>query len=163
GWSDSSAGRAPGVTAPDSASAGVAAGGRFRNGRRLESGGRTPPRARRAGAVAAETGPPEAPPADPPARAARGGYGGGNGGGAAAVIGTGSEVDLAVQAAKALSAEGRAVRVVSMPCYEVFCRQDAAYRQNVLPLSLTRRLVVEAGVSAGWRALAGAGGDVLGV
>jgi transketolase len=82
---------------------------------------------------------------------------------AAVAIATGSEVDLAVQAAKVLAAEGKSVRVVSMPCYEVFCQQDAAYREQVLPSSLTRRLVVEAGVTAGWRALAGPGGNVLGV
>ncbi|MDR3419481.1 MAG: transketolase [Nevskia sp.] len=81
----------------------------------------------------------------------------------AVVVATGSELDLAVQAAKALEAEGRAVRVVSMPCLEVFQAQDAAYREQVLPAALSRRLVVEAGVTALWRGLAGPQGDVLGV
>jgi transketolase len=72
-------------------------------------------------------------------------------------------VELAVQAAKALGDEGRAVRVVSMPCLEVFEAQDAVYREQVLPRKLTRRLVVEAGVTAPWRGIAGAQGDVLGV
>jgi len=81
----------------------------------------------------------------------------------ALVIATGSELDLAVQAARLLAAEGRAVRVVSMPCLELFEAQDAAYREQVLPAALQRRLVVEAGVSALWRALAGAQGAVLGV
>jgi len=81
----------------------------------------------------------------------------------AVVVATGSELDLAVQAAKILAGEGRAVRVVSMPCYEVFQAQDAAYREQVLPAALQRRLVVEAGVTALWRGLAGPQGAVLGV
>jgi transketolase len=81
----------------------------------------------------------------------------------ALIMATGSEVELAVQAAKALAAEGRAVRVVSMPCLEIFQAQDAAYREQVLPESLHRRLAVEAGVTAQWRALAGPRGAVLGV
>ena len=79
------------------------------------------------------------------------------------VIATGSEVELAVQGAQLLAAEGRAVRVVSMPCLEVFLAQDAAYREQVLPAALQRRLVVEAGVTALWRVLAGPQGAVLGV
>jgi transketolase len=81
----------------------------------------------------------------------------------AVVIATGSELDLAVQGAKALAAEGRAVRVVSMPCHEVFQAQDPAYREQVLPAALQRRLVVEAGVTALWRGLAGPQGAVMGV
>jgi len=81
----------------------------------------------------------------------------------AVVIATGSELDLAVQGAKLLGGEGRAVRVVSMPCYEVFQAQDPAYREQVLPAALQRRLVVEAGVTALWRGLAGPQGAVLGV
>ncbi len=81
----------------------------------------------------------------------------------AVVVATGSELDLAVQAAQLLAGEGRAVRVVSMPCVEVFQAQDAAYREQVLPAALQRRLVVEAGVTALWRALAGPQGAVLGV
>jgi transketolase len=81
----------------------------------------------------------------------------------AAIVATGSEVELAVQAAKQLADEGRAVRVVSMPCFEVFEKQDAAYRDSVLPAALNRRLVIEAGVTAGWKALAGPQGAVMGV
>jgi transketolase len=81
----------------------------------------------------------------------------------ALVIATGSELDLAVQAARALAAEGRAVRVVSMPCLNLFEAQDAGYREQVLPAAVTRRLVVEAGVTALWRAVAGPQGIVLGV
>ena len=81
----------------------------------------------------------------------------------AVIVATGSEVDLAVQAAKALNAENRAARVVSMPCFEAFQAQDAAYQEQVLPAGLTRRLAVEAGVSAQWRALVGPHGAVLGV
>ena len=81
----------------------------------------------------------------------------------AVVIATGSELELAVQAAQALAAEGRAVRVVSMPCLEVFQAQDAAYREQVLPAALQRRLAVEAGVTALWRGLVGPLGALLGV
>jgi transketolase len=81
----------------------------------------------------------------------------------AVVIATGSEVELAVQGAKVLAGQGRAVRVVSMPCLEVFLAQEATYREQVLPAALQRRLVVEAGVSALWQGLAGPHGAVLGV
>ncbi|MBX6421157.1 MAG: transketolase [Nevskia sp.] len=81
----------------------------------------------------------------------------------AAIVATGSEVELAVKAAQMLAAENRAVRVVSMPCLEVFEEQDAVWREQVLPGALRKRLVIEAGVSRGWRALAGAEGAVLGM
>jgi transketolase len=81
----------------------------------------------------------------------------------AVIVATGSEVDPAMQAAKALSAAGSPVRVVSMPCLEVFSAQDAAYREQVLPAQLQKRLVVEAGVTALWRGLAGPQGAVIGV
>ena len=79
------------------------------------------------------------------------------------VIATGSEVGLAAQAARALNTQGRRVRVVSMPSTQIFETQDAAYRERVLPVSVTRRLVVEAGVTAPWRAYAGAQGAVIGI
>ncbi|PSB57972.1 transketolase, partial [filamentous cyanobacterium CCP1] len=79
------------------------------------------------------------------------------------LIGTGSEVNLCVQAAEQLTGEGKKVRVVSMPSWELFEAQDAAYRESVLPKSVTKRLVVEAGVSFGWCKYAGAEGDILGV
>jgi transketolase len=66
------------------------------------------------------------------------------------LVATGSEVWMAIEAARTLAAEGRPVRVVSMPCWEAFEAQPAAYRDAVLPLSVTRRLSVEAGVSLGW-------------
>jgi len=67
----------------------------------------------------------------------------------AVIIATGSEVGLAVNAQQALANEGIAVRVVSMPCTSVFDRQDAAYRDAVLPRGIPR-VAVEAGVTAGW-------------
>ncbi len=79
------------------------------------------------------------------------------------VIATGSEVDLAMQAAKKLADGGAAVRVVSMPCVEVFNQQDVAYRDSVLPPSLAARASVEAGVTALWRSLVGPQGLTLGV
>jgi transketolase len=81
----------------------------------------------------------------------------------AVVIATGSEVDLAVLAAKKLGEEGHAVRVVSMPCLDVFEEQDASYRDSVLPPALTRRLSVEAGVTSGWHGVVGLNGAMLGV
>jgi len=81
----------------------------------------------------------------------------------ALVIATGSEVDLAVKAAQALSQEGRSIRVVSMPCLDVFAAQPADYREQVLPAAVTRRLAVEAGVTGLWRGWVGTQGAVLGV
>ncbi len=81
----------------------------------------------------------------------------------AVVIATGSEVQLAVDAAKKLAADGKHVRVVSMPCADRFLEQDAAYRASVLPPTLTKRLAVEAGVSLYWRAFVGFEGEVIGV
>jgi len=81
----------------------------------------------------------------------------------AIVIATGSEVALAVEAQKLLTAKGRRVRVVSMPCAEVFAAQDAAYRESVLPKSITKRVAVEAGVSDYWRKYVGLDGRVIGV
>jgi transketolase len=79
------------------------------------------------------------------------------------LIGTGSEVDLCVQAAAHLSAEGRKVRVVSMPCVELFEEQDAGYRESVLPSSVRRRLVVEASSSFGWHKYTGFDGDTISI
>jgi transketolase len=81
----------------------------------------------------------------------------------AVIIATGSEVQLAVDAAKKLAEKGRPTRVVSMPCVEIFQAQDAAYRESVLPKALKKRLAVEAGVTLYWRAFVGDEGDVLGV
>jgi transketolase len=79
------------------------------------------------------------------------------------LIGTGSEVGLCVSAAEKLKAEGKKVRVVSMPSWELFEAQDAAYKESVLPKAVTKRLVVEAGTSFGWCKYSGAEGDVLGI
>jgi transketolase len=66
------------------------------------------------------------------------------------LIGTGSEVHLAVDAYEVLTAEGAAVRVVSMPSWELFDRQDAAYRESVLPSAVRARVAVEEGSTLGW-------------
>ncbi len=81
----------------------------------------------------------------------------------ALIIATGSEVQLAVDAAKQLAEQGKAVRVVSMPCADLFLEQDAAYRESVLPAALRKRMAIEAGVSLYWRAFVGLDGDVIGV
>ena len=80
----------------------------------------------------------------------------------AVIIATGSEVALALAAQSALAAEGLAVRVVSMPCTSVFDRQDAAYRDLVLPPGVTR-LAIEAGVSDSWHKYTGTDGAVIGI
>ncbi len=67
------------------------------------------------------------------------------------LVATGSEVALALEAATRLEAQGKRVRVVSMPCWKAFESQDDAYRSSVLPQSVTRRLSIEAGVSLGWQ------------
>jgi transketolase len=79
------------------------------------------------------------------------------------LIGTGSELHLCVAAADALEADGIATRVVSLPCWEQFDAQDAAYRDEVLPPAVRRRLSVEAGVSLGWERWVGDEGAILGL
>ncbi|YCH08684.1 transketolase [Arthrobacter sp. alpha11c] len=74
------------------------------------------------------------------------------------LIGTGSEVQLAVAAREALQAEGIATRVVSMPCVEWFNKQDEAYRESVLPADVKARVSVEAGLALGWREFVGDAG-----
>jgi len=74
------------------------------------------------------------------------------------LIGTGSEVQLAVQAREALQAEGIPTRVVSMPCVEWFNKQDAAYREAVLPAAVKARVSVEAGLALGWTNFVGDAG-----
>jgi transketolase len=76
------------------------------------------------------------------------------------VIATGSEVDLAVQAA---AQSNRKVRVVSMPSTDVFDAQDEAYRESVLPSSVAARVAVEAGVTAFWSRYVGLRGKVIGI
>lgn len=81
----------------------------------------------------------------------------------ALIIATGSEIGLAVAAAKQLGSEGVAVRVVSMPNPGLFLQQDAAYRESVLPQSLQARVAVEAGVSLYWHAFVGPTGKIIGL
>jgi transketolase len=81
----------------------------------------------------------------------------------ALLIATGSEVALAVEAARRLAGEGVAARVVSMPCIEAFRAQDQAWRDAVLPPGITARLAVEAGVPDSWYPLVGSAGAVIGI
>ncbi len=79
------------------------------------------------------------------------------------LIGTGSEVQLALQARETLQSAGTPTRVVSLPCLEWFRRQDQTYRDEVLPPSVRARVSVEAGVSQGWRDLVGDAGRIVGL
>jgi transketolase len=74
------------------------------------------------------------------------------------LIGTGSEVQLAVEARATLEAAGIATRVVSAPCLEWFAEQDAAYREQVLPAAVRARVSVEAGIAMSWHKLVGDAG-----
>jgi len=80
----------------------------------------------------------------------------------AVLIATGSEVELAMKSADALAAEGIAVRVVSMPCTDLFDAQDATYKASVLPKGLPR-VAIEAGVTAFWHKYVGLEGAVVGI
>jgi transketolase len=79
------------------------------------------------------------------------------------LIATGSEVGLAMDAARQLAADGRRVRVVSMPSAEVFERQPVEYRDAVLPRDCRRRIAIEAGISDYWRKYVGLDGAVVGI
>ncbi|EJL3954177.1 TPA: transketolase [Vibrio cholerae] len=79
------------------------------------------------------------------------------------LIATGSEVELAVVAYEQLSAEGKAVRVVSMPSTDAFDKQDAAYREAVLPAAVTKRIAIEAGIADFWYKYVGFGGRIIGM
>ena len=81
----------------------------------------------------------------------------------AIVIATGSEVALAVEAAERLSAAGRGVRVVSMPCAELFDAQEAGYKEAVLPSDMLARVAVEAGHKDFWYKYVGLDGHVVGM
>ncbi|MEU6411184.1 transketolase [Microbispora sp. NPDC046933] len=101
-----------------------------------------------------------------PDAVARGGYvlqDASNGQPAVVIIGTGSEVQLAVEARTILESQGIPTRVVSMPCVEWFRAQDAAYKQTVLPPAVKARVAVEAGITLGWREFVGDAGEVLGL
>jgi len=79
------------------------------------------------------------------------------------LIGTGSELQLALAAQLELEERGHAVRVVSMPSFELFEQQDAAYRDSILPPSIRRRLAVEAGATLSWYRWVGLDGDIVGL
>lgn len=79
------------------------------------------------------------------------------------LLATGSEVSLAVEAQKQLRKEGVHVRVVSMPSWDRFEEQDASYKEEVLPKSVTKRLAIEMGASLGWHKYTGFEGDVLAI
>jgi transketolase len=79
------------------------------------------------------------------------------------LIGTGSELSLAVGAAEKLKAEGKKVRVVSLPSWELFEAQDAAYKESILPKAVTKRLSVEAASSFGWHKYVGTEGDCVSI
>ncbi|WP_045398907.1 transketolase [Vibrio campbellii] len=79
------------------------------------------------------------------------------------LIATGSEVELAVKAAEQLTAEGKKVRVVSMPSTDAFDKQDAAYRESVLPSDVTARIAIEAGIADFWYKYVGFDGRIIGM
>jgi transketolase len=79
------------------------------------------------------------------------------------LIGTGSETQLCVKAAEQLRNEGKKVRVVSMPCWELFQEQDAEYQESVLPKAVKKRVSVEAGTTFGWCRYVGDEGIAIGI
>jgi transketolase len=79
------------------------------------------------------------------------------------LLATGSEVQLALGAKEQLEKQGRAVRVVSMPSFELFEKQDASYRDSVLPPAIRKRLAIEAGVPMSWYQWVGLDGSVVGM
>ncbi|MEJ6123563.1 transketolase [Vibrio sp. 2-Bac 85] len=79
------------------------------------------------------------------------------------LIATGSEVELAMQGAAELTAQGKAVRVVSIPCTEQFELQSAEYKESVLPAALTKRVAIEAGIADYWYKYVGLNGAVIGM
>ncbi len=76
-------------------------------------------------------------------------------------IGTGSELNLCVLAAKELTAKGKQIRVVSMPCVELFEEQSSSYKESVLPSNVRKRIVVEAAETFGWHKYIGLDGDSI--
>jgi len=79
------------------------------------------------------------------------------------LIGTGSEVEVALKAAETLASGGVRARVVSMPSWELFDRQPAAYREQVLPAGVRARVAVEAGIRLGWEHYVGTAGKIVGM
>lgn len=79
------------------------------------------------------------------------------------LIGTGSEVSVAMAARDQLAQQGVQARVVSMPCWELFAKQDEAYCESVLPEGVTARVSVEAGITFGWERFVGSQGASVGI
>jgi transketolase len=79
------------------------------------------------------------------------------------VIATGSEVSIALEAVQRATAQGKRVRLVSMPCTQLFDAQDAAYRESVLPAAVAARVAVEAGSTGLWWRYVGITGRVVGI
>ncbi len=79
------------------------------------------------------------------------------------LIATGSELFLAVGAHEQLAAEGIRSRVVSLPCWEIFDRQDREYRDEVLPPEITARVAIEEAATLGWERYVGAEGTIVGM
>jgi transketolase len=79
------------------------------------------------------------------------------------LLGSGSEVSLCVEAYEKLSAAGTKARVVSMPSWELFERQDAAYKESVLPAKITARVSVEMASTFGWERYVGSKGKMIGM
>jgi transketolase len=77
------------------------------------------------------------------------------------LIATGSEVHVAIAGAKLLETEGINVQVVSAPCLEWFAEQDGAYKESVLPATVSARVSIEAGVGMGWREIVGSTGEII--
>jgi transketolase len=79
------------------------------------------------------------------------------------LIATGSELELAVKVAESLKSEGKAARVVSLPCWELFLAQPQEYRDSVLPPSVKKRVSIEAGTTFGWCSFVGSEGKAIGI
>lgn len=79
------------------------------------------------------------------------------------LVGTGSEVSLCIKVAEKLQADGHKVRVISMPCVELFEEQDEHYQQAILPKETTKRVIVEAAASFGWHKYAGNDGKIISI
>ncbi|KPJ67991.1 MAG: transketolase [Coxiella sp. DG_40] len=79
------------------------------------------------------------------------------------LIATGSEVSIAINAAKQLNQQGRRIRVVSMPCTDVFDKQDEAYRESILPREVSKRIAIEAGSPDTWYKYVGINGKIIGI
>ncbi len=79
------------------------------------------------------------------------------------LMASGSELYLCADVYEKLKAEGIKARVVSMPCWEIFEKQDAAYKESVLPSNVTARVSVEMGATLGWDRYVGLKGEIIGM